>query len=142
MNKNYLVKNLICLVSLLMACATASPTEYKQGVYTPARAPTFNPVEDAPHTVGQPGYVGRPESLPRSPNKRILPQTPETRQEPGLWAGDEPMASLSNQREPKILGLIAPFPPKMNFALKFEIAAKCNQLFVDPVKPTLLLRVF
>lgn len=48
--------------------------------------PAFSPVEDAPIFIGQPGTVApKPE---KSPHKRLLPQTPESRREAGLWAGD------------------------------------------------------
>lgn len=52
-------------------------------------APPFNPATDAPITIGHPGYVA-PEPPPRSPHKRVLPQTPETRREDGLWATSAP----------------------------------------------------
>jgi hypothetical protein len=63
---------------------------------------------DAPITVGQPEYVGPVENLPRSPHGRVLPQTPATRKEPGMWAVDGPKAS---KKEPlDIFGFYAPVP--------------------------------
>jgi hypothetical protein len=67
-----------------------------------ARPPAFNPAQDAPHTVGQPGHLA-PEPLPRSPHKRVLP--PE--RGPGIWAGDEPKGSAETQ-PPSILDVILP----------------------------------
>lgn len=66
--------------------------------------PAFSPVEDAPITVGHPGYV-TPEPE-RSPHKRVLPETPRTRREPGIWASDssEPVGTLS------VLGIPLPGP--------------------------------
>jgi hypothetical protein len=77
---------------LCLACAPASsPGTYAKGTYRPpVRAPTFSPSEDAPHTFepGRPAPV-QPGPIPA----RVLPQTPETRKGPGIWAGDEPKAS-------------------------------------------------
>jgi hypothetical protein len=80
---------LLSLLSLA-ACASQGPTQYAQGVPVAPRAPAFTPTFDAPITVGQPGYVGPVENLPRSPYSRVLPETPETRKEPGIWAADKP----------------------------------------------------
>jgi hypothetical protein len=46
-------------------------------------------------TRGQPGQV-RPQPLPRSPHKRVLPPT----REPGLWTGDAPRASQEPEANP------------------------------------------
>jgi hypothetical protein len=77
---------------LCLACAPASsPGTYAKGTYRPpVRAPTFSPAEDAPHTFepGRPAPV-QPGPIPA----RVLPQTPETRKAPGIWASDEPKAS-------------------------------------------------
>lgn len=70
---------------LLLACS-APPRQYAQGVPVAPRPPAFDPVTDSPVTIGQPGYVGPVENLPRSPYGRVLPETPETRRGPGLWA--------------------------------------------------------
>jgi hypothetical protein len=87
---------LLCLVSALA---------YGQSA-TPPGAPAFSAVESAPHTVGQPGHLA-PEAVPRSPHARILPETPETRREAGVWAGDE------EAPEPRVLvleGVRIPIP--------------------------------
>lgn len=64
---------LLCLLSSVAYGQAARPMP-----------PAFNPATDAPHTVGQPGYIGSPEKAPRSPHKRVLPPTKMQ----GLWAGD------------------------------------------------------
>lgn len=69
--------------------------------------PPFNPAMDAPITIGHPGTVA-PRKPERSPHKRVLPQTPETRREDGLWASDgEPLG----RSLPLLLGQPVPFPP-------------------------------
>lgn len=64
----------------------------------PARppAPRFVPSQDAPHTVGQPGHTKPTPAVEPGPQpKRVLPETPETRRGPGIWAGDRsPPASV------------------------------------------------
>lgn len=77
------------LLLFLAGCASSAPRQYAQGIPTAPRPPAFNPAWDAPHTTGQPGYVGPAENIPRSPHKRVLPPA----NEPGLWAGDELRAS-------------------------------------------------
>jgi len=89
---------LLLLILLLSACAA------NQSAFPVA--PPFSPVLDAPVTVGQPGYVGELERAPRSPHKRVLPQTPETRKEAGIWAANAP-----SQTEPVLLGVRLPVPP-------------------------------
>lgn len=71
--------------------------------------PEFLPEQDAPIHIGQPGEVGSPEMFPRSPHKRVLPQTPETLKGPGIWAGDGAHAS-SKDTPGMLLGLVLPYP--------------------------------
>lgn len=79
----------LLLLAVLASCAPAMhDTTYRQSAFPVA--PAFNPAMDAPHTVGQPSYVGEPERLPVSQHRRVLPPT----KEPGVWAGDEPQAAL------------------------------------------------
>ncbi len=86
---------LLCL--LWVACAGApSRSEYRQSAAP--MAPTFNPTWEAPHTVGQPGYIGAPEHVPRTASKRYLPETEQTRREPGLWAAEAPRAISDEDR--------------------------------------------
>lgn len=75
------MKALSLLLLALCACA-GPPRTYRQGA---PMAPAFSPMEDAPHTLGQPGYV-EPSGIPRSPYIRVLPPT----KEPGLWASSAP----------------------------------------------------
>ena len=101
---------LLFLVLLLAGCSSG-PSVYRQGIPIAPGAPAFNPATDSPVTTGQPGYVGPAEQIPRTPHGRVLPQTPTTRREPGLWAGDAPQASMPwVDREPIILGTVLPEP--------------------------------
>lgn len=100
----------------------------------PPHAPAFNPVQDAPHTVGQPGHLA-PEPLPRSPHKRVLP--PE--KGPGIWAGDEPKAAISSP--PMFLGEAIPLPTPEDGA-RPEVRV-CSDLFGFAIagEPELLTRI-
>lgn len=90
----------------LVACAGSGlPREYRQGAVVAPRAPVFNPTLDAPVTTGQPGHVA-PAKMPRSPYGRVLPETPETRKEPGIWAGNVERLPVT----PVIGGVQIPFP--------------------------------
>lgn len=95
------------LLVLFTGCAT-TPTVYGQGMPIAPSAPAFNPAWDAPRTVGQPGYAGPMESLPRSPHQRVLPP----KKEPGLWAGDQPQSVIQpwKDREPIVIGTVFPDP--------------------------------
>lgn len=107
-----LLKLLPLLALLLLACGTTAPHIYRQGIPVAPSAPAFNPITDSPVTTGQPGYVGPVESLPRSPHGRVLPETPATRKEAGLWAGDRPQASSrAGEPKPEILDIGLPMPP-------------------------------
>lgn len=99
--------SLSSILLFVVACSSGPPTTYSKGTYRPAptRAPAFSPTEDAPHTF-QPG---RP--LPAQPGprpSRVLPQTPETRKEPGIWASGQPDPE---QIEPRLFGVLMPVPP-------------------------------
>lgn len=98
-------------ICLLISCVSSAPTQYAQGIPTAPPAPSFNPAWDAPHTVGQPGYVGPVENLPRSPYTRTLPQTPATRREAGLWSGDTQASSPMAPNDPVVLDVRLPFSP-------------------------------
>lgn len=77
-------------------------------MFRPAAPPSFNPAEDAPHTF----EPGRPSPLQPGPRPtRVLPETPETRKEPGLWAATPPRGSVDESDEPSVLGVRLPFPP-------------------------------
>jgi hypothetical protein len=90
----YRPMRLTLLLLALCSCAPATPRTYAQGAPIAPRPPAFNPTTDAPHTVGQPGYLAphvEPEPGPK--HGRVLPQTPDTRREPGIWAGGKPPAT-------------------------------------------------
>lgn len=140
------------LLLLLSACATSpgARTTYSQS----APVPEFEPAWTAPHTTGQPGYVS-PEDVPRSPHKRVLPQTPETMRGPGIWASDGPY-ELTRER-PAILGVTLPMPePEEDGTLNPEIewtcartmnvalakAAREYRTFTQPMRDCLAARLF
>lgn len=72
------------LLLLLVGCAGNQSAFPVAPIANPYLAPPPG-IIDAPITVGQPGYAGSPENMPRS-HGRVLPQTPETRKEAGIWA--------------------------------------------------------
>jgi hypothetical protein len=85
----------VLAVSFLSACAASGPTSYRQAAAPmPAPGPlivqqpptypgaTYAPVGAGLPEVGQPGRQGA--SVPRSPDKRILPPT----KEPAVYAAD------------------------------------------------------
>lgn len=83
------MKRLALLLALACAGPERIPSTYAQGAPMPPRPPPFNPAQDAPHTVGQPGHLAPPvRPQPNPVPGRVLPQTPETRREPGIWASD------------------------------------------------------
>lgn len=97
------------LVLFLAACTTTStPTTYADGPMMPApRAPAFDPTFDSPNPFERPE---RPALQPNPKPTRVLPETPETRREPGLWNSTAPKASLP-VGPPQILGVTLPFAP-------------------------------
>lgn len=87
------------------ACATPSPTEYRDGA--PMRPAETRPVY-TPAGAGLPEYWAepQPEAKPRSPHKRYLPPS----REPGIWAGDSPMASSDANADPRLFRVPLPTP--------------------------------
>lgn len=78
------MKRLILPLLALSAVGCSSGTQYERGAYTtPVRAPAFDPMTDAPHTTGQPGYVNG-QRVERSPNRRYV----EPSREPQMMAAD------------------------------------------------------
>lgn len=101
------------VLAIASACGGHAPTPYSQGAPVAPRPPAFNPTTDAPITVGQPGHIApRPRVEPGPKHGRVLPQTPETRREPGLWAPKPPTASLPVE-PPQILGVTPPVPGQL-----------------------------
>jgi hypothetical protein len=78
------LKRLALSFLALSAVACSSGSQYERGAYTtPVRAPAFDPMTDAPHTTGQPGYVNG-QRVERSPNRRYV----EPSREPQMMAAD------------------------------------------------------
>lgn len=71
------------LLSLLTLSACSSSSQYERDAYMPRPAPTFDPMTDAPHTVGQPGYVNG-QRTERSTNRRYAAPS----KEPQMMAAD------------------------------------------------------
>jgi hypothetical protein len=111
------------LLLLTVSCA-APQREYHQGAYRPV-APTFVPSQDAPHTVGQPGHV-RPDVYvePGPRPSRVLPQTPATAREPGLWGGDEPTTTAG----PAVLGILLWAPDEPRSPDSAQISSICGTM--------------
>lgn len=94
------------LLALFLAACASTPERYDYDG-RPARmpTPTFNPAEDAPHQVGQPGHIDPDrKTLPRSPNRRVLQPTKDGRG--GIYNAD------SNDEQPavKLAHLMQPVP--------------------------------
>jgi hypothetical protein len=114
---------------LCLACAPASqPGTYAKGTFRPpVRAPTFSPAEDAPHTF----EPGRPAPVQPGPIPvRVLPQTPETRREPGIWAGDDQDPPGWNEPLPpiKVLDVDIPMPPEVKTQWDAVLAVWCSHI--------------
>lgn len=120
-------------VGLLVVVACASPPrEYRQGVPVAPRPSTFNPIMDAPHTIGQPGHVERQREYPKSPYARVLPQTPESKKEDGLWAARSP----DSYNGFELMGTLLPLPDNANDSEK-QIVRGCVALSVEGIGRTL-----
>lgn len=91
----------------------------------PPRAPSFSPALDAPITVGQPGFVGSPEELPRGTDKRVLPPT----REPGIWASDGEPKAVQDLTPPRLMGVLLPFPPAPDDPKEGHFARTCASKF-------------
>jgi hypothetical protein len=91
------LRQAVAVAVVVAGCATTqeAPETY---AWAPVRPPAV-PGTGLP-TPGQPGQV-RPQPLPRSSHKRVLPST----REPGLWAGDAPRASQELEANPTPKGL-------------------------------------
>lgn len=117
MKSGVLVPVAVVLACFPFACAAPGPAPrtYQQApafVAPPRPAPRapgvpgFNPVEDAPHRIGHPGYGRR--DYPKSPYERVLPQDEKTRQEDTIWAAEAPQAV--KLKPPLILKVVVPTP--------------------------------
>jgi len=92
------LRQAVAVAVVVAGCATSQKAPETQEApetygWAPVRPP---PVRGTGlPTPGQPGQV-RPQPLPRSPHKRVLPPSLE----PGLWAGDAPRASKEPEANP------------------------------------------
>lgn len=94
---------------------TCPPEAFTHPGYTPAGAglPEYIPAEEVP-------------KAPRSPHKRPLPETPKTRREPGIWAGDTARASINDPASPvSVLGVSIPHHPDVKTAGDAYSATAC-----------------
>jgi hypothetical protein len=148
---------LLCLVLLaagLAACAGA-PTAYRQAApafvpveappaYTPGFAPgtpgepVYTPPGAGLPMPGQPGY-GTPQ-VPRSPNKRALPDDYSPQKEPGLWAADGAPVAIARRQ---LWGVVVPLPAEMTDEVEYE-AWNCSMEVEDVAgsKADAVLRAF
>lgn len=102
---------LLCL--FLAACAAPERHDLRDGAPV---APVFVTPGYTPAGAGLPEYMpGHPEPVRIEPNprpNRLLPQTPKTRQGPGIWASDAPDATDprdDGQPAPLVLGVRLPY---------------------------------
>lgn len=101
------MRALLLLAVFLNACAPgpSERSELKRGAFAP---PPPAPVRPG---VGLPTYDPHVKPLPPQPQPkptRLLPQTPESRRGPGIWAGDATFDDV--MREFGVLGVLLPFP--------------------------------
>lgn len=111
-----MTRTLAVLVVLLSACAAPSVhgPAFQQAApaRAPMRPPAARPVVNSPHfpapgatPAGAGAYRGEPlpsASVPRSPNKRVLPASAE----PGLWAADGALVALIQRRREESTRLV------------------------------------
>lgn len=95
------MKRFILSFLALSAVACSSGAQYERGAYsTPVRAPAFSPVEDAPHTRGQPGYVNG-QRVERSPNRRYVEPSNEAQMMAADGDSERAVELLINEPVPK-----------------------------------------
>lgn len=87
------------VVVFIAVFGCSGPREYHQGAAQPPPPPSMRPGVGAP-TVGQPGWNPGVRTIPGPQHGRILPETPETRKEPGIWAAEPPRASKEDPSNP------------------------------------------
>lgn len=129
MRLNALVLLLTAALLALLLSACVGPSA--QGVPMPPRPPGFNPAQDAPITIGQPGHrAPRPQVEPGPKPSRVLPQTPDTRREPGIWAGTPPPMYPHNPPEPWQTILSPILPPEQDGSARLASSA-CMRAIQD-----------
>lgn len=96
------MKRTLWLTLFLAACSSAPELqrEFHDGPMV-SPAPTFTtpgatPIGRGGPMVGQPGYVGPVENIPRGTDQRVLPPT----REPGIWASDSDPTRKRDPRTP------------------------------------------
>src|SRR4051812_21184410 len=101
---------LLLLLLLLVACTASEPGRYRDGARLPPPEPrtTYTPAG-----AGLPEYFAQPEQRrpPEPVPTRALPETPESRKEPGLWGAESPQAAKGTPTAPEILGVPLPGLP-------------------------------
>lgn len=114
---------LIALALALAACASP-PTTYERGTLRPLPSrpqPKVGPTYD-PHVAPLPPQ-------PQPPPVRVLPQTPDTRREPGIWAAVEG----SGDGKPYVCGVeipMSPLDPYEDLLTQVAPMVKCSQSLV------------
>lgn len=117
------------LLVLFVGCA-GPHREFRDGA--PVRAPVAEPrAAYTPAGAGLPEYWGQPvESVERSPHARVLPQTPETRREDGLWAAHD------ERRTPILLDLFPPMSPDARTDWDYEVPEQCARSMMESLRRT------
>lgn len=97
------------LLVVILWCGVAAA----QPARLPPPSPVFNPAQDAPHTIGQPGHLRpQPKVEPGPRPTRVLPQTPETMRQPGVWGTTAPRGSDAPMV--KVEDVSIPLPPDID----------------------------
>jgi hypothetical protein len=114
----------VSVVALLLAACGSPRRQYAQGAPLAPRPPAFSPTTDAPHTVGQPGHVRPATRMEPNPRPgRVLPETPETRRGPGIWASGAP--SDGAERGPQILDVPLPIGDTLTDPKDYWLTDEC-----------------
>jgi hypothetical protein len=95
------MKHLLSLI-LVLGCSSSAPSQYERGTYP--GAPPLRPGHGAP-VVGQPSVTVRTVPQPNPKPQRLLPETPETQRQPGIWASGSVTPTL-----PLLFGVVLPYP--------------------------------
>lgn len=111
------------LLLMLCGCGGASHAYMDGAPLAPVEPRTIY----TPNGAGLPEYWGQPAPpVERSPHARVLPETPETRREPGIWAGDAPKA------RPRIMDLLVPAPEDIHGdGLPIEAQQMCADVVTE-----------
>jgi hypothetical protein len=116
----------VYLVVFVGVFGCGGPAEYRKGTYRPPPTPVMRPGVGAP-SVGQPGWNPGVRTIPSPQHGRILPQTPETRKEPGIWASEPERASVEDPENPLTWKAFY-YPENLDFR-EISVAQKCRAEF-------------